>query len=393
MNQVQILGAELIDDQRVRLTFNLQSTPRVLLDDEPLDRDRQVRPGDVINLGFVQVGREVSTQTLDMRFDCLSRHADQERHGPCAGVTAPATQRVDLQFIDRLEGAGRGAPVAVDLLIDQSGSTAGTVQAETCLEGKPNSVQWPEKLGLCSSDTPSIRLAAAKDLWWLLNDHDVRAAYQFNETVGVEPVAEADIDGLTGRGEGRANLWRAVAERHAAMQVRPERARHLVVFTDGPDTCTPAELNRDACFDPPPDAIVQEQCPSNVTFDQAMSQLSGDPQSVHVSFIHFESKGYPGVDPQMQRAAALTGGHYLFIARNSLVNADFRRAMFDNVVMLRTALGGHWTLDVELPALTLVDTGAVYALRGMLGLVEGRLSNPTTRVQLNGLPLLVDCQL
>ncbi len=388
MDHLQVLDAKLTADGNIRIDFNIQSTSQF----DGTDTDRQVRPDDYIQLIRIVLGETFTDDSFEVELDCLDAQAADPT--ACGGVVVPTSEVVALDFHDRLDGV-RGRPINVSILIDNSGSTTGMVQEGTCLEAKSGSVKMPSNLYDCASDRGGARLAAAFELEILLEHAGVVQHYAFDELNGVRIVPSSDVHKLLGRGVGRSNLWRAIATAHedvreAAQPVLPA-ARHIVVFTDGPDTCTPEVLVEETCFGGPTDPVEQEPCPSNLTFEALMAVLAVQPEAVHVSFVHFDGPGYRGVDPLMQRVAALTGGHYLFVDTSESLPATLGKALTEHVAVLRNALGGFWSLTLDVPAIELVDEGDSYGLEGMLSLTGGRLARQDSRARFSRLPLLYDC--
>ena len=264
-----------------------------------------------------------------------------------------------------------------------------------------------------------MRLAAVKDFLGLLNDEDKAIVFAYNEVIGVSIVCNLpgvdDPDenfkaqncytndrrlvtgggglisaldgpgGLQGQGKGRSNLWTGVKTAFAYMEPLQEAARHIVVIADGPDTCNASADEYQFCYDytaaglgPQP----QEQCGGVDDFAKArqaildyQGKLGATPNNMHVSFIHYQSKGYAEQDPRMQEIACLTGGHYVFINANKIAeNSGGRREAFlEAASALRLTLGGYWSLVTDISAYTTDATAAAMA-RGGTFAIEGSLT-------------------
>ncbi|MFT7624850.1 MAG: hypothetical protein ACI9WU_004040 [Myxococcota bacterium] len=427
------------DAERVRVNFNLKSTQR---GGDVEDRDLQIRPsvdgsvGDAIGKSRVTLGSTVSTSELSLDLTCAEEHDPEDIGGACSGTNAPTALEEDLTFIDHLNGAGRSDggklnPVGVAILIDVSGSTSGTVDntqlagalSPVCLEGKPGAFEFDTStLQQCQSDNANFRFAASSDILQLLNDVDPAIVFAFSEELGVtvacniptldnpdEPTKLLNCyttdrrlvvggDGLPsafsdiiGRGAGRSNLWTAVDQAHQYMQTKGELAKHLIVIADGPDTCNQDSVEYQFCYefqDFGPEA--QEPCGGAVNYSSVRQKIDtymvgkgAAPNDVHVSFLQFQAKGYPSIDPRMSEIACMTGGHHLFINTNKIAeNSPVRRQSFvDAATKLRYSLRGHWGLVADIPSYT--GDGAGTLSRGTIGSIEGSMTlgaNPMVNI-------------
>jgi hypothetical protein len=412
----------------LRINFSLLSHARAPSLDGTVDEDRQIRPDDVIDGHRVTLGQTLTASTFSVTTSCLAEHTGSDVPSGCKGVKPSATvaSSVGLEFVDHLLGQGRGVPVGVAILIDQSGSTSGMVEGTVpasglralCIEGKADQVDPPsDNLSRCASDVGNHRIGAAKALLTSLNTRDRAIVFKFNEPDDVEVVCSppgisapteafkeavcftnhpsfvlGDIamggitlsaldgpNGLRGMGSGRSNLWRAVDKAIDYMSA-PERdvaARHVIVITDGPDTCSDESVDFQHCLtnegaqNP---ATRQTSCKGAVAFGAlrvkieayvAQRRAAGAENDLHVSFLHFQSPGYPEYDTRMQEVACLTGGEYVYLNTGNIALSD-RGAAFDEAVQkLRLSLGGHWGLVVQTDALD-AEGGKTYALDGHL---------------------------
>src|SRR5262249_52632120 len=108
---------------------------------------------------------------------------------------------------------------------------------------------------------------------------------------------------------------------------------------------------------------------------------------VVASFIHFESKGYPGPDARMQEYACLTGGHYIFLNFNQIAEpvATRKEAIEDAAAKIRYTFGGYWSLVTEVGSFTgapgasaaNVKSGFEYTLTGSMAF-DGTVLSPST---------------
>ncbi len=396
------------DAEAVQINFNMKSTARI-----DGDKDTQIRPGeDIVGGTMLRVGDNIGTDDVVVDISCAGSHSGSDNAGACNGRAGVAVEVDDLVFVDHL-GGGRGTPIGVAILIDHTGSTIGAVEGTrlpgafrpTCLEAKPGSVKLPERLDDCTH-SKGLRLTTAEDLVATLNESDSATVFAFNEEVGVKPVCKLSgrdnsgeaaqpgschtTDGssalardLLATGRGRSNLWTAVDEVFALTADEPERARHLIVIADGPDTCHPGNTDFQFCFDTN-GPTAQAPCPGAVSFESARQSILAYlqtrranklPNDVHVTFIHYQTYGYPETDPRMQEIACLTGGQYLFLNTNTLAeNSGFVRQAFSEAVRkVRLSLGGHWAVVANVPALV-DDSMPIAPARGQVLALEGSLT-------------------
>lgn len=436
------------DEERIRLDFVLQSTDRDTAESNcsKEDCDLQIRPGeDPINKNIIYLGSEgtLSEEHFELTAECLSEHSG----GALAPIscTSIASQQVkqpsvsiqELGFTDHLDGQGRGTPVGVAILIDQSGSTSGIVDPNSCLEGKAGSFDTGDSISECQSDQKSLRLAAAKNLINQLNAEDSVIVFAFGEdetpnvrvvcdypgvdeetnqflldncyssnksyAIGAPPPPNAivtesgPIDALQGKGSSRSNLWTAIDEVWEYMLAKKQVAKHLVILTDGPDTCRPESESYQHCFEvhnvePTAGPQPQEPCGASKTFESTRSTIeqsvAGGTGDMHISFIHFQSRAYDDIDPRMQQISCLTSGHYQFLNFNLIPSegSDRKKALNNATNRIRYTFGGFWTLRTDISSLTedpdtsdaIVNKGSTYSLKGSLTLKASPLKQADT---------------
>lgn len=391
----------------LRLDFNLQSTIEG-------DSDLQIHPGqDAVGPEIVTIGKDgLGPANFDLDLECLQPQ-DGIAAGPaCTGQSSPSSQIVPdgLLYVDHVAGAPRHTPVGVAILIDQSASILGTVDQDTCLEGKAGAFDQIEDISNCQSDHAGLRLTAAKSLLATLNPGDPAIVFAFNEVDGCQVVcdpgigpgasealkleacystdrslvlptgAPGAIDLLQGTGKGRSNLWSCVTFVHEFMQTKGEAAKHIVVLTDGADTCAPDSEDFQHCFTNDADTTVgsqpQEACSGAKSFSDARAIVEGYGKGdLHVSFVQFQSKGYPQADGRMTQAACLTGGHHIFLNFNSISESfggERRDAILDATTRIRNTFSGHWALVADLPAVADL-AGGQYALAGTLQMTAPKI--------------------
>lgn len=372
-----------------------QSTQRRDQSSSNADLDLSIRPLDVIQTRVVD-GSSADDINLsnpgNMRLDlgCINPATST---GSCEGAVASATlDRVSYEA----NTPDRSASHNVMVLIDQSGSITGLVQDESYKEAR-DVPQLPPNFLEVASDRNNLRLSVAKRLLRTLNADDRPGVLAFGEQNGltvpcslsVQDVqtdlnacfgarnrdiwfdANKGIDGLAGKTGGRSNLWLGVKTAYDFLRSKNDRQRsnHIIVLTDGPDTC--AGENRASC---------QTPCTS-ADFAALSDQIEADhadpnAPKIHVHFVQFESLGYPGRDARQVELSCVSGGHYQFINSNQFPRVQtqtFQDALDRAVTNVRYALMGHWALASSVPIYASnagggagVPAGNLYGLEGQL---------------------------
>lgn len=372
-----------------------QSTQRRDQSTSNADLDLSIRPLDVIQTRVVD-GSSADDINLsnpgNMRLDlgCINPATST---GSCEGAVASATlDRVTYEA----NTPDRSASHNVMVLIDQSGSITGLVQDETYKEAR-DVPQLPPNFLEVASDRNNLRLSVAKRLLRTLNSDDRPGVLAFGETNGltvpcslsVQDVqtdlnacfgarnrdiwfdANKGIDGLAGKTGGRSTLWLGVKTAYDFLRAKNDRQRsnHIIVLTDGPDTC--AGESRASC---------QTPCTS-ADFAALSDQIEADhadpnAPKIHVHFVQFESLGYPGRDARQVELSCVSGGHYQFINSNQFPRVQtqtFQDALDRAVTNVRYALMGHWALASSVPIYASnagggagVPAGNLYGLEGQL---------------------------
>ena len=135
----------------------------------------------------------------------------------------------------------------------------------------------------------------------------------------------------------------------------PRASRHIVVVTDGPDTCQAG-----------PDA----PC-SAVTSADILSRIDQADAPIAVHFVQFESAGYPGRDSQQLEVACASGGHYRFINSGALDSTGpaLIETLTDALMAVRTSMRGTLHVVAELADLGVAaDPGQLVLLTGVVKL-------------------------
>lgn len=384
------------------------------------DFDNSVRPGDVVNSRRVSLEAQPNTLQLAdktsyaVALDCVDPlHDSGPPNTACAGASGGINDSVafnSFQVNKRNQSRSDALEYGhnIMLLIDQSGSIQGLVDKDTLREGDPQIVgaNIPSNFGQVASDQPNLRHSAVKSFIRTLNERDQVGVIAFGEGLPGNhlkvPCAsdqvlgnvdddlktcfgrdhhlwtdEAGISALGGGKNGRANLWQAVDRAYEFLVQRADQVRtnHIVIVTDGPDTCTfSAEFT-----------TCQSPCSTTDYGDLlervVANQANPNGVPIHIHFVQFESLGYPGRDPRQMELACLTEGHYQYINTNDL--SDFQsparlepmEQALDNV---RHSLMGTWQFAIASTGYasnTDAPSGALYGLSGTIKLLES--ANPT----------------
>ncbi len=386
--------------------FNLAFTSTQRTDRDP---DNSIRPGDVVAKVTVDGTRAndiklSGTNNLSLAVDCLDPLPDPNGATTCdtdSGGVQPSLSQDPLVYRDL---AQRVDDRNILFVVDLSGSTAGFVDVDDSLE-YPNdgSGNAPGQLTTLASDFGGFRFAQMKTFIEGLRDNDFLGILAFREGLEGGGIAApcvdfgwdgqdkldglswtdklnacygrnrdgwlAGIDALSGeKNWGRANLWETVGEAYDFLAAAPKAAAsHIIVISDGPDTCGYDGAATDCKF----------SC-SEVGVDDVLKKITAgqaaNPRTdIQVHFVQFDSFGYRGPDAQQMEVACTSGGHYQFINRTALPNenpAKFQGALGIAIENVRLALMGNWQLGVQMSALSSGQTalGKVFSLSGTVTL-------------------------
>lgn len=372
-----------------------QSTQRRDQTSANADLDLSIRPLDVIQTRVVDGSSPddinlSNVGNLSVDLGCIN---PANTSGTCQGAVASST-------LDKVRYAAntpdRQTTHNVMVLIDQSGSITGLVKDGSFKEAR-EVPQLPPNFLEVASDRNNLRLSVAKRLLRTLNVNDQPGLLAFGEQNGLQVPcslavqdlqtdlqtcfgarnrdiwfdAQKGIDGLAGKTGGRSNLWLAVKTSYDFLRAKNDRQRsnHIIVLTDGPDTC--AGENRDSC---------QTPC-TTADFAALSDQVEADhadpnAPKIHIHFVQFESQGYPGRDPRQVELSCVSGGHYQFINSNQFPRVQtqtFQDALDRAVTNVRYSLMGHWELASSVPIYQSnagggagVPAGNLYGLEGQI---------------------------
>jgi len=408
--------------------FNFALSSSVRSDGDP---DNAIHPGDLINNKVVDGGAAgdialSGTQNVTLDLACIEPLPDANGNTTCEGVQ-PAETQGNVSYVAHAE---RAETRNILVVVDVSGSMSGFVDTDS-LKEHPNdgSGTANPQLQTAASDFGGFRLSTTKTLLEGLRDTDRVGLLAFRGVVAGtgldtpciklnEDGSEDTLSGLPWRDKlsecfegpetslnwwlaglnvldgdknwGRSNLWHAVDKALDFLRFAPPAgSSHVIVITDGPDTCG-NDHNATECTAPCAAPIRQQDVLDRI----AAAGPQGGPM---VHFIQFDSPGYPGPDPQQMEVACASGGHYRFINRTGLPFANlapFQAALRDGAEAIRLALTGHWQLPVTSPALTSGQTppGTVLSMAGLVTLqvASGLVDSPELTVMSGGEAGVVD---
>ncbi|MBI5608065.1 MAG: hypothetical protein HY902_04235 [Deltaproteobacteria bacterium] len=192
-------------------------------------------------------------------------------------------------------------------------------------------------------------------------------------------------------GDGRAPVYEAV---HTAFQflqakvappdpVTGGNAKHIVLITDGPDTCMPSDdfhfADPSAEFQGSKSGPCRAPCAvSSATFQALRAELAAAKWPVQVHVIQLQSHGHREPNAELMELACRSGGTYQFVNQLELDPFDpdnSYKAIGTAVSGVRHALSGTWRAGFVLPGAT--GSGAGLPIGQMQALAgELRFENP-----------------
>lgn len=352
--------------------------------------------------------------------DCMSPYPLASFEKACSTKQTLKNARPESVYYQSnfISGAFRGKPedsnISVALMIDQSGSMIGYVEPlsqveySTGLKTKDGANANISSDGFAdrATDYKAFRRTAAQRLVSLLNKGDRAGIFQFGEDVSRvgakilctsanddERLNRSDCFGinrdilnsgvfsdLQNTPRGRTPLWMAVKDVYDFMKTESTPVKHIVVITDGPDTCASSspdfmpEVRYFRASTKKWEIGDQSAACSDTSYQDFLAHIhddvydqEGNPKPidqlpVHITFIQMQSKGYPMVDPAQQEVACLTGGHYTWVNSNDLPasreeNKDnlsvwsgqhpLEMALLSAVTRFRNSLSGVWRMAVK----------------------------------------------
>ncbi len=173
---------------------------------------------------------------------------------------------------------------------------------------------------------------------------------------------ENGIDLKRNTATGRASLWKTIDNAFTFLagggadcpdgSFGPLGAMHIVVVTDGPDTCVDGDdfsymslKNNDTL------GKCRVKCATaDVKWKETLIKMAKLNYPVHVHFVQFQAPGYKDPDPRMMEMACRTDGTYQFINSenfNKSAQQDFSDALARAVNRVRNGLSGTWRVGYQ----------------------------------------------
>ena len=174
-------------------------------------------------------------------------------------------------------------------------------------------------------------------------------------------------------GDGRAPLWHGVQTAYNFLKkgsLASAKGRHIVVITDGPDTCKHSD---DFAYSNGAGKCRIPCGSADADFAAVLKLMHSDKYPVHVHFIQFQAQAqeYRKPDPRMMEVACRSGGTYQFINSQEMnvSSSEFSNALTRAALRVRYAMGGSWRVTFKLPYFgptQEIKGGDMYAIRGRL---------------------------
>ncbi len=352
---------------------------------DSLDADNSIRPGDIINtvevLGSRSDAIKVNQQTLDFTIDCIDGLPDASP-GTCMADTTLSASGIAYQPFAKSRSAAHSSGHNIVFLVDHTASIRGLVKESDLKEGTPGTFDPEPNFSQVASDYTHRRIAVVEEFINKLNPSDRFGVLAFGEGIGsgadnmTTACSMPEVEGLPwnealdmcfGRSNqkiwtdglealrnsssgGRSNLWYAVNQAYGYLTQKRDlnRTNHIVILTDGPDTCLRESESFTSCDKGTCTSEKVSEIIRRLEEDKANPNLP----AVHIHFVQFESFGYPGPDPRQQEIACLTNGHYQFINSNELSTTnvvEFQKALSSAMTNVRLSLQGVWQASVPAP--------------------------------------------
>jgi len=172
-------------------------------------------------------------------------------------------------------------------------------------------------------------------------------------------------------GDGRAPLWHGVKTAYDFLKAgNLTGGRHIVVITDGPDTCTHSE---DFAYKNGASKCRVPCASAKADFEALRGLMHNDKYPVRVHFIQFQAQAqeYRAPDPRMVEISCRTGGTYQFINSQEMnvSSSEFSNALTRAALRVRYAMSGNWRVTFSLPYFggnNEIKPGTLYSVRGHL---------------------------
>jgi len=368
------------------------------------DRDQSIKPGDFVDNTEIEE-EKVTSGLFEFNLKCLEPYPDHDLFA-CSGEGAMSGGKMEEWTADfhryHQADASNDSNVAVAVLIDMSGSMIGLVDPLDLKEDHPDAISMKltdAGFSKNGTDPGGFRYAAVESLIDTLNASDplIVAGFRENsvkvicylpgdpeaekekllkECFGTnrdlvtgpmdpsEPNSSSKLDSFKGEEKGRSSLWTAVEEFYQYMKTAPpaQKAglRHILVITDGPDTCsTSPDLNTSS------GECLQTNTSYETVRDMIEEQEWEDRIPIH--FVQMEAKGYKDRDPRQMEIACLTGGHFTFFNTADIPHENLGEVLKSILRRIRFTFRGHWRFNVVLGSVKKgnpPEVGHVYGLSG-----------------------------
>jgi len=149
-------------------------------------------------------------------------------------------------------------------------------------------------------------------------------------------------------------------------------AKHIVLLTDGPDTCTPGDNFTFTSIPTPgkPGGQCRKECSFTTTrYRTLLAKMAQDGFPVHVHVIQMQSRGKLLPDPTLQELACRSEGTFQMI-NSAAFNRSEQQAWIESmaraILKIRYALAGSWRVGF-------VDNGVKSEPKGQIRAVRGRM--------------------
>ncbi|MBM4342233.1 MAG: hypothetical protein FJ100_02520 [Deltaproteobacteria bacterium] len=197
---------------------------------------------------------------------------------------------------------------------------------------------------------------------------DLKAKYSANGRAPVYESLVSAYDFLRTAGPG------------APDPIRGGNAKHMVLLTDGPDTCTANDNFLYTTFDQFSGNVTKAggQCRqpckfSTVNYKELLKKMAQDRFPIHIHVIQIQSLGKLAPDPTLQELACRSQGTYQFLNTADFNRSDastWQETMTRAILKVRYALAGQWRAGFQDNGFK--DGGAVK--RGLMWAARGRLT-------------------
>ncbi len=283
-------------------------------------------------------------------------------------------------FIDSLNANDR----IVGYLFDENGPSIASSDSYVC-DGSGN----PSFDGAaCRPDNPSSCPAPGtcdQDPTQTNDSYKIALAdaecLAFGSNSGKRLDLENGIDLKRNTATGRASLWKTIDNAFSFLagggancpdgSFGALNGMHIVVVTDGPDTCVDSDDFSYTSLKDPTSGKCRTKCATaDATWKALVLRMAKARYPVHVHFIQFQAPGYKDPDPRMMEMACRTDGTYQFINSenfNKSASSGFSDALARAVNRVRNGLSGTWRVGYKwtsIPTESEFPKGAIRAVDG-----------------------------